>query len=176
VTMDVKKPGDLIYILGITRDELGGSEYYEARGEIGLNVPKVNPKEAIKLYNALSEAIDKKLVASAHGIYKGGLAVALAPISFAGGYGLEIDLDKVPTDGLNNIDKILYSESASRFLVTVAPENKERFENVLEENIFREIGKVRGDEEFKIITKGKPIIQENIYKLKESWQEPFKNF
>jgi len=176
VTMDVKKPGDLIYILGITRDELGGSEYYEARGEIGLNVPKVNPKEAIKLYDALSEAVDRKLVASAHGIYKGGLAVALAQISFAGGRGLEIDLDKVPTDGLNNIDKILYSESASRFLVTISPENKDTFEKIMIESVLGEIGKVRDDEEFIIFAKEKPIIQENIYKLKESWQKTFKNF
>jgi phosphoribosylformylglycinamidine synthase len=176
VTMDVKKPGDLVYILGITRDELGGSEYYEARGEIGLNIPKVEAKTSTKLYNALSRATGEGLVASAHGIYKGGLTIALAQISFAGGYGLEIDLEKVPTENLKETDKILYSESASRFLVTISPENKEGFEEIMKDNIFKEIGKVRGDEEFKIIAGGKPIIQENIYKLKESWQKPFKNF
>ena len=176
VTMDVKKPGDLVYILGITRDELGGSEYYEARGEIGLNVPKVDAKTATELYNALTQTIEKGLVNSCHGIYKGGLAVALAQISFAGGYGLDVDLDKVPTDGLRNIDKILYSESASRFLVTISPENKESFEEIIKGNIFQEIGKMRDDEEFIVFAQEKPIIQENIYKLKESWQATFKNF
>lgn len=187
ITMDVKKSGDIVYILGITRDELGGSEYYEARGEVGLNphtknfgvgvnVPKVDMLSAIKLYNVLTQAIEKGLVNSCHGIYKGGLAVALAQISFAGSYGLEINLDKVPTDNLEIIDKILYSESASRFLVSVSPENKENFEETMKENIFREIGEVRNDKEFKIITKGKLIIQENIYKLKEVWQATFKNF
>jgi len=176
VTMDVKKPDDLVYILGITKDELGGSEYYEMRGEIGVNVPKVNPKEAIRLYNTLSEAIDKNLVNSSHGIYKGGLAVALSQISFAGGYGLEIDLDKVPTDDLNSIDQTLYSESASRFLVTISPEKKEQFEKIMKGNIFQEIGKVRNNEEFIVFAKGRQIIQENIYKLKESWQETFKDF
>jgi len=176
LTMDVKKPGDLVYILGITRNELGGSEYYEMKGEIGLNIPKVRPKEAIKLYNALSEAIEKKLVVSCHGIYKGGLAVALAQISFAGGYGLEIDLDKVPTENLKSIDKILYSESASRFLVTISPENKEIFERIMKGNIFEEIGKVRDDDIFKVVFDEKIIIEENISKLKESWQKTFKNF
>jgi len=176
VTMDVKKPRGLVYILGITRDELGGSEYYEMRGKIGLNVPKVDAKTAIKLYTALSEAIKEGIVDSCHGVYKGGLAVALAQISFAGGYGLEIDLDKIPTENLKRIDKILYSESPSRFLITISPENKGRFEKILKENIFKEIGKVRDDEEFLIVAKRKPIVQEDIYKLKEAWQKTFKDF
>jgi len=174
--MDVKKPRGLVYILGITRDELGGSEYYEMRGKIGLNVPKVDAKTAIKLYTALSEAIKEGIVDSCHGVYKGGLAVALAQISFAGGYGLEIDLDKIPTENLKRIDKILYSESPSRFLITISPENKGRFEKILKENIFKEIGKVRDDEEFLIVAKRKPIVQEDIYKLKEAWQKTFKDF
>ena len=74
------------------------------------------------------------------------------------------------------VDKILYSESASRFLVTVSPENKESFEGIMKDNCFKEIGKVRDDEEFVIFAKGKPEIQENIHKLKESWQAPFKDF
>jgi len=74
------------------------------------------------------------------------------------------------------IDKILYSESASRFLVTISPENKENFEEIMRGNVFQEIGKVRDDEKFITFTKGKPIIQENISKLKESWQKTFKNF
>lgn len=200
ITMDVKKPGDLVYLLGITRDELGGSEYYEMKGEIGLNVPKIDVKTTIKLYNALTRAIEEDLVDSCHGIYKGGLAIALAQISFAGGYGLEIDLDKVPTEDLNRADKILYSESASRFIVTISPENKLRFEEIMKGNIYnaegdadfiehprqsrdissktryKEIGAVKDDEELKIIANGETIIQENVYKLKTAWQEPLKNF
>jgi len=176
VTMDVKKPGDLIYILGVTRDELGGSEYYEMRDKIGINIPRVNAKEAIKLYNILSKTIDKGLIASAHGIYRGGLAVALAKIAFAGGYGLEIDLDKIPTENSREIDKILYSESASRFLVTISPKNKKGFDEIMEGNVFQKIGKVRDDEKLLILAKRKPIIKESISKLKKAWQKTFKNF
>ncbi len=85
-------------------------------------------------------------------------------------------LDKIPTENLERADKTLYSESASRFVVTVSPENKLRFEETMRENVYKEIGKVRDDEWFKIIIEGKPIIQENIYKLKTVWQKPFKNF
>lgn len=176
LTMDVKKPGDLVYILGITRDELGGSEYYETRGEVGLNIPKVDAEAAVKLYNALAQTIEKRLVESAHGIYKGGIVVALAQISFAAGLGLEINLDQIPTDGFNEVDKILYSESASRFLVTVSLKNQRAFEKVMKGNVFKEIGKVRDDEAFKITTKGKLIIEENIFELKEAWKLPFENF
>ena len=130
----------------------------------------------MKLYNALSQATEKGLVNSCHGIYKGGLAVALAQISFAGELGIEIDLEKVPTKSFKNVDKILYSESASRFLVTISPKNKEKFEEIMRDNCFKEIGKVRDSEEFIIFAKGKPVIKENIYKLKESWQKTFKNF
>ncbi len=177
VTMDVKKPGDFVYVLGITRDELGGSEYYEIRGEIGLNVPKVDAQAAINLYNALSQAIEQGLVASAHGCYKGGLGVALSQTCFAGGHGLDISLKKVPTKELFNNDKILYSESQSRFVVTVSPENKKRFEKILNGNIYQEIGQVKDNKIFMVKgIKDKIIIKENIYKLKQAWKATFKNF
>ncbi len=77
-------PGDLVYILGTTRNELGGSEYYEHFGYVGLNVPRVFPDEFAVLYRALGNAIDKELVASAHGIFRGGLGVHLAMVSMGG--------------------------------------------------------------------------------------------
>ncbi|TSC74977.1 MAG: phosphoribosylformylglycinamidine synthase [Parcubacteria group bacterium Gr01-1014_30] len=174
VTMDVKTPGDFLYVLGETRDELGGSEYYEMRGELGLNVPKVDAGNFIKLYNGLSQAIEKGYVKSAHGLYKGGLAVGLAQIAFAGGYGLEVDLDKVPNDNLERTDKILYSESAGRFLLTVSPENVKKFEASLKGSVFQKIGEVKENETLKITYKGKVIIQEILHNLKETWQKTFK--
>ena len=71
VTMDAKIPGDLVYVLGLTRNELGGSEYYEHLGFIGCNVPEVTPGQFTSLYRALNSAIRSGQVASAHGIYQG---------------------------------------------------------------------------------------------------------
>ncbi|HIE44091.1 MAG TPA: phosphoribosylformylglycinamidine synthase, partial [Candidatus Omnitrophica bacterium] len=149
VTMDVKKPGDLVFILGKTYNECGGSEYYEIFDEIGLNVPVVRARNAIKLYKALSKAISEGLVASCHGCYRGGLAIALAQTSFAGGYGLSINLASVPRENLHDEDRILYSESASRFVATVPPKHEKDFKKIMKGNDFGLVGEVRED---KILT------------------------
>src|SRR6056297_275989 len=92
VTMDVKMPGDLVYVLGETRDELGASEYYQCFGYTGANVPKVRHERFMKTYRALHRAIARGLIASAHGIYRGGLGVHLAMIAMGGS-------DQSPGDG-----------------------------------------------------------------------------
>ncbi|MEM2918577.1 MAG: AIR synthase-related protein [Candidatus Altiarchaeota archaeon] len=179
VTMDVKAPGDLLYILGETFNELGASEYYRYIGEkntgkayIGKNVPKVNLKAAKRLYKALSKAISKGLVNSAHTITLGGLGVALAKISFAGGYGLDVDLRKVPCSGIEREDQLLFSESNSRFLVTISKEKKGKFSKILKGNVFSEIGIVTKRKILKIKGfNGNYIVNTNIEKLKEIWKK-----
>jgi len=171
VTMDAKSPGDVVYVLGVTRDELGGSEYYATHGLVGNNVPKVDAK-AVELYHALSKAMSQELVASCHDCSDGGLAVALAETAFAGGLGMNIELAKVPRDGIQRNDTILFSESQSRFVVTVSPQNQRQFEEVIGGHIFAAIGHVTGDENF--VVKGlndKIIIRANIQELKDAWQK-----
>jgi phosphoribosylformylglycinamidine synthase len=171
VTMDAKSPGDVVYVLGMTRDELGGSEYYAAHGFIGNNVPKVDTG-AVNMYQALSKAMSHDLVASCHDCSDGGLAVALAETAVAGGLGMNIELAKVPTDGLRRNDTVLFSESQSRFVITVSPKNQSQFEEVIEGHTFAAIGHVTGDEEF--VVKGltdKIIIRANIRELKDAWQK-----
>ncbi|MCU0653301.1 MAG: AIR synthase-related protein, partial [Candidatus Pacebacteria bacterium] len=176
VTMDAKDSGDRVYVLGKTFDELGGSEFYEMRGHVGLNVPKVDASRSIELYAALSRAIAAGAVKSAHGIYKGGLAVGLAQIAFGGGRGLEIDIDKVAASEIESADKILYSESASRFVVTVSSGNAEAFESMLADNDIAFVGMVNDSGELKIRRKGEVVIREKISDLKAAWQSTFANF
>ncbi len=122
--MDSKMAGDLVYILGTTRNELGGSEYYEHFGYVGLNVPKVIPEAFVALYRSLGHAIDKEIVASAHGIYRGGMGIHLALVAMGGNLGMEIDLGVVPADQTDRNDVVLFSESAGRFIITIDPEKK----------------------------------------------------
>ena len=131
VTMDAKIPGDLLYILGETRDELGGGEYYQMMGSVGLNVPKVEVATLMPLYLALHMAINKGLVSSCHAVSRGGLAVHLAMVSMAGELGMQIDLSQIPVSPGITATQILYSESCGRFIVTVPPEKREAFENLL---------------------------------------------
>jgi phosphoribosylformylglycinamidine synthase len=178
VTADFKMTGDAIYFVGLpTKDELGGSEFYQSLGEIGLNAPKVDLGSSMKVYRALHKAMDKEYVESAKVCSKGGLAVALASASFAGGLGAYIDMKDIPTDMAydDKVDtKLLYSESASRFLVSVAPENIEAFEGTMGQYA-KQIGNV-ADKYVEIIgTAGNRILKEDGQKLKESWQSTFKH-
>jgi phosphoribosylformylglycinamidine synthase len=172
ITMDVKRPGDLVYILGETLDELGGSEYYASKGLIGNRVPWVDAEKARSLYRKIYSAIQGGLIRSCHDCSDGGLGVALAETAFAGGFGMEIDLRKVPRTGLDRNDSLLFSESQSRFIVTIDPTKKSAFEALLGDAVYGEIGVVTDDEIFRMVgLHGKTVVEANIYNLKEVWQK-----
>lgn len=181
VTMDVKQPGDLVYALGVTKDEIGGSEFYRYLGDmlnrsmlVGNNVPKVDPEAAIRLYDALANATEKELVHSIHTPAMGGLGVALAKTAFAGDYGIEADLYNLPSS-VNQPYKLLFSESNSRFIATIPRENKDEFEEIMKACVYKEIGKVRNGPEFILNYKQERIVESDIKALKEAWQAPLRN-
>ena len=173
VTMDAKRPGDLVYIIGDTKDEMGGSEWLAMQNFTGNSVPRVNALSARKIYRALHKAIQQGIIASCHDCSDGGLAVALAETSIAGGLGMDIDLNSVPYQGKRRNDYILFSESASRFVVTIQTEDKNKFEKIMDGNIAGQIGSVTGADLLRMTgLTGKLIIKEKINKLKEAWQKP----
>ena len=173
VTMDAKRAGDLIYVLGTTLRELGGSEWYALHDAIGDQVPRVNAQKAKVLYTALSRAINDGLVASCHDCSDGGLGVALAETAFAGGLGLAVDLARVPAEGVMRDDEILFSESQSRFIVTVAPEKREAFEAALKGCVAQWVGAVTDHPVLSIIgLDGTCILEEWIDELKAVWLRP----
>jgi len=178
VTMDAKRPGDIVYLLGKTAFELGGSEYSALKGFIGNRVPRVDAESALKRYRAYHEAVEKGLVVSCHDLSDGGLAVAVAETAFAGGLGLNIDLQRVlfagvPCDRRDEV--LLFSESASRLLVTVRPEQCELFEEVMGENCFSRIGTVT-EETLVTITgiDGTVVLRGALTDFKEAWQSPLR--
>jgi len=142
VSMDVKAPNNLIYIVGQTFKELGGSEYYKLKGFLGKSMPEVRPNQAKKTFRATTGAIDLGLVEACHDLSEGGLAVAAAEMAFAGGYGMELHLQKVPKKNLSRNDFVLFSESNSRFLVEVSQKAKEDFEALMRGKVCAEIGRV----------------------------------
>lgn len=174
ITMDIKRPGDLIYIIGETKDELGGSEYYDRFGYIGVKVPIVVPDISFAAYKRLAAAVQEGLAASVHGVYRGGLGVHLAMSSMAGGLGMAVDLEKVPAaTGLSN-DHLLFSESAGRFVVSVALKNAVRFEELLVDTPTVCVGRVT-DEPVLDITGagGKSLCKVELSDLKQAWKKPF---
>jgi phosphoribosylformylglycinamidine synthase len=174
ITLDSKMPGDRIYILGLTRNELGGSEYYDRLGYIGRNVPRVFPQAFKELYQSLTHAIDHELVASAHGVYRGGLGVHLAMVAMGGNLGLEVDLAKVPTDQAERDDVLLFSESPGRFIVTVDPENREDFEEIFKSHACVWAGTVTESPDFTIKgIDGRTLVSRPVEELKRAWKKPF---
>ncbi|MBA7704203.1 Phosphoribosylformylglycinamidine synthase subunit PurL [subsurface metagenome] len=174
VTMDVKAPGDLVYILGKTRDELGASEYYQMMDWIGLNVPKVDAEKAIPLYNALYQAIQDGLIASCHAVARGGIGVHLALSAMGGNRGMDIDLRPVPVEGRLSNTRLLYSESAGRFIVTIDPKNKATFEGIVDGLDCACIGRVSDADTLQVSgTDDRVIIKERIGGLKDAWKERF---
>ncbi len=175
VTMDVKRPDDLVYLLGATRDELGGSEYYAMLGALGKNVPKVDAPYALSLFRAVNRAQALGLLVSCHDLSDGGLAVALAEKAFAGGFGIHADLREVKTEGSLREDALLFSETPSRFLVTVRPEHRTSFEAAFAGQDISLLGAVAGNQELHIIgLDGEILLRADIGDLKEAWQSPLK--
>ncbi|MBW1788275.1 MAG: phosphoribosylformylglycinamidine synthase [Deltaproteobacteria bacterium] len=174
VTMDTKIPGDLVYVLGETRNELGGSEYYQLMGAVGLNVPKLDMDEAWPRYLALHRAINEGLAASCHAVSRGGLAVHLVLTAMAGELGMEVRLDDVPSPPGMTPGQVLYSESCGRLIVTVAPRNRDRFENIFKGTAFACVGRVTETPEFVVAGGGsETLVREDVTALKDAWKKPF---
>ena len=175
VTMDTKKAGNFLFIVGETKNELGGSHYYKIKDELGANVPKLDLKTSPKIAQKISEAIDRGLLASCHDCSEGGLAVALSEMAFAGGLGIEADLRGLPrSKDCWRTDSQLFSESNSRYIVEVEPENYDAFAKLMLNLPFGQIGKVT--EEKKLVIKaedGKTIVESDIDSLKQAWQKTF---
>ena len=126
------------------------------------------------LYRALSRAIDEELVASAHGIYRGGLSVHLAMVAMGGNLGMQVDLGLVPVDQLDCNDVILFSESAGRFIVTIDPENRESFDKIFKGLNFACIGTITAESDFIIKGIGRiTIVKVPVHDLKTAWKQPF---
>ena len=176
VSMDFKRAGDLVYIVGTTRNELGGSEYFRTRGFVGNSVPKVNPHQGKELMCRLSAATRKGLVRACHDLSEGGIGVAVAEMAFAGGLGAEIYLKSVPLgEPIDRDDFILFSESNSRFLIEIAPASKDEFEEIMSGVSLAAIGQVTDSEVLEVCGRdGGKILSKSLSQLKEAWQKPIR--
>ncbi len=173
VTMDAKQPGNLLFILGRTHNELGGSHYYKLHGQLGANVPKLDLELAPQIASKMAEAIATGLVASCHDCSEGGLAVALAEMAFAGGLGIEANLNGLPRNpDCTRIDAQLFSESNSRYIVEVEPANYDAFARLMLNLPFGQIGRIIPEPKLVIRAEdGTNVVDSNLDDLKQAWQK-----
>jgi phosphoribosylformylglycinamidine synthase len=187
VSIDAKFPGDLVYVLGVTDDELGGSEYFAMKGEqetgekyIGNKAPKVNASENFRTYKTLSHAINEELVSSAISVGRGGLGVALAKTAIASQLGMSVDLSKGVimhnSECGKRDDYMLFSESQGRIVVTINPSYQNKFEKLMVNNnvSFGKIGVIIDNKAFSI-TRNSSIFT-SLDKLTDSYKSTFKEY
>ncbi|MFU8795755.1 MAG: AIR synthase-related protein, partial [Dehalococcoidia bacterium] len=176
VSMDCKQEGDLIYAVGTTWNELGGSHYYGLHGYTGNRVPTVDPSRGKPLMNALSQAAELGLVMACHDCSEGGIGVAAAEMAFAGGLGMDIQLRQVPLgEPMSRDDFILFSESNTRFLVEVKAEDRAGFEDAMTGVDCAVIGRVTKGRRLQVFgLSGETVISVSLAELKEAWQSPLR--
>ncbi|MBS1268177.1 MAG: Phosphoribosylformylglycinamidine synthase subunit PurL [Nitrosopumilus sp.] len=161
---------DCLVILGDTKNELGGSEYFEYIHKfIGGKCPVVNFVDSKKNMKSVLEIIQDKLVKSVHDCSKGGLAVAVSELCMTNNVGCSVSLEKVPGESLPT-DKILFSESHSRYLLIVEKNKLEHLKSILEKNntSFEIIGNFGGNS-ISFSNNSKPVIDLLVDKTQKVW-------
>ena len=172
VTMDLKSPGNFLYQIGETKDELGGSHWSLVTGSNGGCVPKVEIESAITTFESIHLAIKSGLIRSCHDMSEGGLAAAVAEMAFAGGFGAEVDVRSIPVDGQDKNLARLFAESNSRFIAEVTPDAQEAFEEAMAGVSIGLLGKVTANKFVKITDGDAVLLSEPIEELKSAWQSP----
>lgn len=161
-TQHFKNAGDLIYLLGDTKDEFGGSELQKlVHGQIFGKAPELDLQVEASYQAQILTAIRKGVVASAHDVAEGGVAVALAEsVIGSKGLGAEVKLE-------GNVVSALFSESQTRFLLSIAPDDQIEFEKITNAVL---IGKVTETSVLKIDVNGENVIHHDVKGLKKAWK------
>jgi len=162
--------GDSLIMIGDTKDELGGSEYAEYIHKfIGGKCPTVNFSESKKNMTSVLDIIENELIKSAHDCSKGGLTIAISELCMMNQIGCNVSLEKIPGEKLDS-DKILFSESHSRYLVTFENRNLEKLEEILKKHnvSYSLIGEFTGDS-ILFSSDSKSIIDLSVDKAQKTW-------
>jgi phosphoribosylformylglycinamidine synthase len=172
VTMDLKEPGNLLYLVGATADEMGGSHYHLIHGLTGGQAPRVDLDTARKVFIRLHQAIARGLVRSCHDLSEGGLAVGLAEMALAGGIGA--DVTDIRSGPARTAEALLFAESATRFVVEVTPGNAPAFEECLGKEVSRTLlGQTCAEPQLRIAgTDGGWIVEAELGELRDAWRRP----
>ena len=161
---------DSLVIIGETKNELGGSEYFEyIHNFIGGKCPVVNFKTSKQHMDAVLELIKKNLVKVVHDCSKGGLGVAISELAMQNKIGCKISLEKVPGEKLSD-DRILFSESHSRYLLVVERKNLKQIQSFLDRKAisYGVIGKFSSDQ-IVFQKNSSNVIKLSVDKAQKSW-------
>ena len=181
VTHGFKNEGDVIAVLGETRDDLGASEY--AQTVLGLStdeiiangaVPRVDLEQEKLVQKTLLKLADECLLNSAHDCSDGGLAVAIAECCFSSlgrdALGADVTLDK---NGLSS-EALLFGETPSRIVISFSAQNRERIQAIVKGCSMNIIGSVTGSD-IRISVGGEEKLVQPVTELESAWKSSLRN-
>ncbi len=172
ISMDLKSSGNRLFLVGVTKEEFGGSMASKLSGQCGGQVPQVDASLAMRCFRAIHQAISNGLVRSCHDCSEGGVAVALAEMAFGGGIGIEIDLVSMQQQNFIDAWTALFAESNSRLICEVTPANLAGFQMLLGDLPCYEIGETT-DTALMTVRSGATILIEcPLEQLKATWLAP----
>ncbi len=189
VSLDFKFEGDLIYVLGDTKNELAGSEYFSMLAEVeakktgnnkaqysNTSVPHVDAMKNKRLYAKFGSCTAKNLVSSAISVGRGGIAMALAKSAIAGKLGASVDL-KTVSKQTSSDDFTLFSESQGRILVSIDAKNKKAFEKEMNGVSMSLVGKASAKPVISIKGRaGKEIVNMKVADALTAYKSTLKNY
>jgi phosphoribosylformylglycinamidine synthase len=185
VSSYAKRAGNHIYVIGLTKPELGGSIFHENRNFIGNAIPSVNLRQTKRTYAALSKLITKgimpedKIVRACHSVTEGGVAAAAVQMAIGGKLGMTIDLGNLPIQGVKHDYEALFSESLGRLLVEVQPGKAREFERGMRGHTIAKVGELHQyiDPRFDVIgLDGEQVIMLDIDELNDAWKKPLRGY
>ncbi len=171
ISTDLKKAGNLIYLIGITKRELGASHYYKLYNRIGNSVPCLDLKRSRRTLKKVYRSLKRNVIKAIHDCSEGGLSITLAEMAIGGRLGMEIHLEKVISEGKLRNDELLFSESNSRFVVEIPPQKKELFEHLTDGVPYAHIGKVIKEGTLIINRKKRKLVKLSIEHIATTWKK-----
>ena len=172
ITMDLKEKGNAIYVIGVTKNEFGGSIYSKIKNIKDGIVPEVDVKVSKKTMKTIFNAIEKGLIESCHDCSEGGLITAISEMAFAGDKGVKINIDEIKTSEKMTAAETLFSESNTRFVVEISKDKQAEFEKAFKGIVISKTGEVSDDKNLTLESKKEKIsVKENIKNLQKAWQK-----
>lgn len=177
VSMDLKAPGDLLYLLGEIQPVFGGSHVDLATGyDSGEPVPDIS-LDTPRLYHSIHQAISDKLVMACHDLSEGGLAVAAAEMCIGGRLGLELEMDSVATSVAGDTveavcERVLFGETNGCLLVEVKPKNARAFESLFIGLHISRLGIVTNVQALNAKNNGRLLFTLFVEQLVKAWNTP----
>ncbi len=173
VTMDAKHAGNIVFLVGETHAELGGSHFNLVHDFNGGDVPKVDAIQAKVTFATVHDAIQKSWVRSCHDLSEGGLVASAVEMAMAGGLGMELDLSEICDQNLSPTEA-LFSESNTRFLIETTPENADSFAALFAAAKVKvtRLGTIQSNPNLAITVGDQSVLQSSIAEVKSAWIAP----